>query len=188
MFGGKAKRWLMVGALMLGAMKSAYAVPVLSLTTPSPVVPGQSVVADVTISGAVDLFAYQFSLLFNPSALRATSVTEGPFLATGGSTFFDGGTIDNATGTVSFILGTLLGAINGVNGSGVLAHVTFNVLQAGSTPITFNDVLVLDALGNVVPTLAPGVVVQIPEPGILLLLAMALATMALVARARARKL
>src|ERR1019366_6371228 len=42
-----------------------------------------------------DLYAFQFDLSFNPAVLSATSITEGLFLPTGGSTFFISGDIDN---------------------------------------------------------------------------------------------
>ena len=167
-------------ALFLGGAltQTAMAVPVISIVaTPDPAVVGMPVDIDVQVMGAVDLYAWQFSLSFNPGVMQATAVTEGPFLATGGATFFDGGTIDNVLGTISFSFDTLLGPGPGVNGNGVLEHINFNVTHNGSSALNFSDVLLLDSAlidsgaqwQNL--TLVSTVV---PEPGVMPLLLTAL--------------
>jgi hypothetical protein len=138
----------------------------------------------VSASGATDLYGYQFSLNFNPALLHATTVSEGPFLASGGATFFSPGTTDNALGQVSFVFDTLLSAVAGVNGSGVLATIDFSVLSRASTTLSLSDVLAVDSVGNVLPTQTGQL--SIPEPGMLALLPIALLALMLVMRRQRR--
>ena len=86
---------------------------------------GQSFTLSVVISEASDLYGYQFDLGFDPTVLKATSVTEGAFLGTGGPTIFLPGTIDNVGGSITANADILNGAVSGVNGSGDLLDVTF---------------------------------------------------------------
>jgi len=120
-----------------------------SATTTVSVVPqyvtaniGQSFSVDVVVSDVIDLYAWEIELNWTAPLLSVVSIAEGPFLKTGGSTFF--------VYSFSDILGhllidcTLTGQILGVNGSGVLATVTFLVLGAGGTPLDLYDVVLLD--------------------------------------------
>jgi general secretion pathway protein D len=89
----------------------------------------------VRVEDADDLYAYQFDLSFDPTVLSATSVGEGAFLPSGGSTFFLPGTIDNVAGTVTLTAGSLQGAVPGVTGSGVLALLQFTGSDLGQVPL-----------------------------------------------------
>jgi hypothetical protein len=178
-------------ALIAGAFSGQVlaADPVLSITaTPDPAVLGAPVSIDVLISGIADLYAYQFSLSFDPAVLQATTVTEGPFLASGGgTTVFGAGTIDNTTGSVAFTYDTLIGAVAGVSGTGTLAHISFDVIARGSTPLTFSDVVVLDSnLADVRVQVEDRVLQAVPEPGAWLLFGLGLAGFAAVRRQHTR--
>src|ERR1035441_10690187 len=81
----------------------------LQPTAPTKTV-GQSFTLSVVISGASDLYGYQFDLGFDPTVLKATSVTEGAFLGTGGPTIFLPGTIDNVGGSITANADILNGA------------------------------------------------------------------------------
>jgi len=165
-------------ALVLGAMAAPAAAQTVSFTTSGPGLQGQPLGLDVRITGVVDLYAFQFSLSFNPSVLQAVGVTEGPFLPTAGGTFFGPGTINNTTGIVSFAFDSLVGTIPGANGSGILAHIDFTTPGAGTSPITFSNVVLLNsALVDIPATITGGSisVSPIPEPAAALLLAAGLA-------------
>jgi hypothetical protein len=103
---------------------------------------GQSFSIDVTVSDVVDLYAWEIELNWSASLLGTISVTEGSFLKSGGSTFF----VYSWNDTQGHILidCTLMGQIPGINGSGVLATVTFLVLGAGETPLDLHDEVLLD--------------------------------------------
>ena len=168
------------------AMGAAHAVPVISLNvSPSPAAVGNTVLVNVNISGAVDIYGYQFSLLFNPSVLQAAGGTEGSFLPTGGSTYFVAGTVDNTAGAVNFTVGTLLGLLPGVSGNGTLATLSFNAAALGSSTLAFRDVVLFNSeLVDVTAQVQGGVVSVVPEPGTWLMFGLGLAGVAGLARRR----
>ncbi len=180
-----------LAAATLGALAAAASAQtagsVLSLVaTPTPAVVGSPVNVEVALTGVLDLYAYQFTLAFNPSVLQATSVTEGALLPSGGTTFFAGGTVNNTLGTISFTAASLIGALPGVNGNGVLANIGFNVTQVGMSPLVFSDVLLLDSnlLDLTVQVQNGNVVTVVPEPGTWLMFGLGLAGVAGLARRR----
>jgi hypothetical protein len=102
----------------------------------------------VQISGASDLFGCQFDLGFNPAVFAATTVTEGPFLSSGGATIFLPGAIDNVSGLISSIADILAGPVSGVNGSGTLLNASFQALAAGTSSISLFNVITLNSAGQ----------------------------------------
>jgi hypothetical protein len=166
-------------ALAGGAVLSTAAVP-------DPALPGGSVSVAVSVSDIVDLYAYQFSLLFDPALLQATGVSSGSFLADGGPTFFIPGTIDNGTGRIGFIVDTLQGATPGVSGSGLLASISFDVVAAGTSALNFENVLFLDSmLGDIQMTVQAGSVTAVPEPASMLLMGLGIAALLALRRRQA---
>lgn len=174
------KRTVATMAMVLGfALHAsvAFAAPILSIA-PSSIVVGLGITfsADVVIAEVTDLFLFQFDLAFDPTILAATNLDEGAFLPSGGATFFIPGTIDNAAGSITFTLDTLLGPIPGVTGTGTLASVTFDALAFGTSPITLDNVLLLDSGGFPIAfDKEVGVVSVVPEPATLLLFGSGLA-------------
>ncbi len=114
---------------------------------------GSVVTVDVSISNVTNLYGYQFDLTFNPSILQAVSSSEGPFLASGGSTYFIPGTNDNVGGTVAATADTLLTAVNGVSGSGELAVFTFDAVGKGTSTIGIQNETLLDSALNIISDL-----------------------------------
>jgi hypothetical protein len=152
-------------ALALALLSPAYAAPVLQMSTTT-----TATGIDLTVSAqdVADLYAYQFTLNFDPSLLTALGGTEGAFLPSGGTTFFLPGAIDNGAGSVMFVLGSLIGPIGGVNGSGDLATFSFAVGQSGLASFSLSDVLILDSTFAEMAVDTPELVAQVaqvPEPG-----------------------
>ncbi len=109
---------------------------VLSINPPTKnVTAGTTFIVEIDVSFAVMLYDWQANITFNPAVLRFVNVTEGDFLA------------QQPQGTVgsppiieegSALFGwTTLGIYVGVSGSGILAHVEFEVLAEGESLIEF---------------------------------------------------
>ncbi|NHZ41651.1 cohesin domain-containing protein [Massilia aquatica] len=171
-------------AMLLAASTQAFAIPTLSVSAlPAPVVSGGKLDLAVKISDITDLYGYQFTLSFDAALLKANSFTEGAFLSGAGTTFSDGGTIDNATGTISFVFNTLVGAGPGASGSGELGLFSFDTFGNGNAALTFSDVLFLDANLNEIAVVAEGSSVQVvPEPESFLLVGIGLLAAGVVRR------
>jgi hypothetical protein len=172
-----AKVFVLATALMVGGSIPGFADAVLSVVSPAGLVAGQTFTVGIFVTGptvihngnattsnVTDLDAFQFDLAFNclvptasptgcqpgASVLQVLSVSEGSFLPKGGSnaTFFEPGTINNATGEISLIGD--VGA-SGVTGSGDLVDVTFKALTTGTTDIAIlgnSDLQFFDSNGN----------------------------------------
>ena len=166
----------MIAVLALQSLP-AFAATVSILPPNLDIVAGQTFSVDIAISGVTDLYAYQFDLGFDPSVIMSAGVSEGPFLATGGSTFFLDGAIDNIGGSVSSTADSLLTAISGVSGDGIIARAKFKGLSAGSSSINLFNVVLLDSSLSGIEVNVQGstVVSGVPEPSAVLLLASGLA-------------
>jgi len=149
---------------------------------------GSTFDVEVDISGAVDLYAYQLDLDFNPSVLQSTGViTEGTFFQSGGG--FVPGTVDNKAGTITYNADSLLGPGPGMTGGGQLIVFEFSALAAGTSGLNLANITLLDSnLSDINFTSTDASVtvtgsgpVPTPEPGSLLLLASALGTVGLLA-------
>ncbi len=171
---GWLKASLLSCGLCLLAVEAAWAVPTFSLSAPSQAFKGLPLTVSIFASDFSDLYAYQFDLAFNPMLFQGAPAVEGPFLATAGSTFFDGGIVDNTNGAISFIFDTLIGPGSGASGSGLLASVTFlaSATTQGVGLFSLDNILALDSNLNLiaVQTAPNTVAVSVPEPESLLLL------------------
>jgi len=175
---------LLLGAASAGISAGASAAAVLSVSaSPNPAIVGSTVDLSVLIDDVSDLYGYQFSLSFDPTVLRATAVTEGDFLATGGATSAGVGGIDNATGAVSYVYNLLLGPGAGVSGGGTLAHIRFDVIGIGSTPLTFGEALFVDSHNADIAVRIESTPLQaVPEPATYLMLGVGLVGLAALRR------
>ena len=102
---------------------------------------GQTVDVNITVNNVRDLWGWELdNLTFNPEVLNLTQVQEGPFLKTGGTTFFV--TTLSATNWVELgVVPSTNEAIytnSTVNGGGVILNLQFTVLKAGVSPIIIN--------------------------------------------------
>lgn len=163
----------LAGAL---ATSPALAAPTIAIDSPLDVSPGSTFELSVGASDVADLYAYQFDLLFDPSVFRAVGVTGGGFLSTAGTTFFSGGDIDNAAGTISFVFESLVGPGPGANGSGELLRLSFEAIGAFGArgAFSFANVMALDSNLADLDIGVAGSDVRIPEPATLAMAMLAL--------------
>src|SRR5690348_5071034 len=140
-------------ALVLLVATTAFADGVVTLS-PGPVGPGQIFTVAVNItgptvkdvpSGVSDVYAFELDLSFPSSLVQARQVADGTFLLGSGTTYFSRGTIDNGTGTVSHIFGTLVSAPSGASGSGTLVNIKFQGIAAGTPEIALTKITLLDS-------------------------------------------
>ena len=104
----------------------------------TPIHTGDTFTLDIRAENIADLAGWQFDIAFDPAVLEATSVSEGNFLKTdGGTTFFQGGTIDNAAGKITGLNAARLSA-QGATGTGTLLQVRFKAKSAGETQLTLD--------------------------------------------------
>lgn len=167
---------------------TAHADPIVIVQPSNPVVSvNQTFSLSVSVSNVSNLFAYQFSLRFDPTILSANSISEGSLLSGGGGTFFIPGTINNTAGTITLTANTLLGPVSGISGSGILATFNFSSLAVGSSPSTIFDVTLLNSNLSPIPASVQAGTVKVqsvPEPTTILLLGVGVVGIA--ARARLR--
>jgi hypothetical protein len=116
-----------------------------SLIDPA-LIPSNSFSVNVNIINGTDVLGYEFTLNFDPSIIEATSVLEGPYLSSVGSTTVLVTQIDNSIGFVRF--GAALIAPPGANGDGTLAAITFHVLSMGASLLTISGTSLTDPLGQ----------------------------------------
>jgi hypothetical protein len=134
---------------------------------------GATFTLSVRIDAVSDLYAYQFDLHYDPLVLAAQTVIEGTLLSNVGSTSFIPGTVDNRSGLIAFTGDSLIGPIGGATGAGTLVELIFLALGNGSSPISIDNVLLLDSSMTVIaPTIINDGSVMIgptamPEPGTL---------------------
>ena len=137
---------LFTGALALLQAGPAQAAPTVRLeAAPTSPLVGSSFGIDVIGEDFLDLYAFNFTLSYDPTLIRAVSVDEGSLLPGAGSTFFIPGLIDDAAGSVAFPGDSLLGAIAGASGSGSLATIRFEALAEGISGLLLSDLLFLDS-------------------------------------------
>lgn len=120
---------------------------------------GKTLSVDINVTNIYFLTSWQFTLYFLKSVLNCTSVTEGPFLKTGGGTYF-GKTINNnynATHGSVVAYDSLLG-MTYVNGSGTVVTLTFNTTGAGDTTLHLTDTKLGDQ--NIPPQNIPHTVID----------------------------
>lgn len=193
-FASTSRRFLgaasLVSLLSLSALSAAQAVPVLSISpAAADAVVGSSVAVDVRITDVTDLYAFQFSLSFDPALLQGRAATEGSFFGAGGNTFFGGGTVDNATGRIAYVIDTLLGQSPGVSGSGSLARIVFDVVAPGTSALSFANVLFLTSAQNDISLQIENsaITAAVPEPASLLLMALGVTGWVVLRGARGRQ-
>ena len=117
----------------------------------TPVHIGDTFTLNIHAENVTDLAGWQFDIAFDPAALEAIDVSEGDFLKTdGGSTFFHGGSIDNAAGKIEGLTAARL-STQGASGAGILLQVTFKAKSAGETQLTLQKFQFASTAGDDIP-------------------------------------
>ena len=105
---------------------------------------------DISAENVFDLAGWQFDIAFDPVILEAISVSEGNFLKTGGTTFFQGGSIDNANGKIGGLSAARL-STQGVTGTGTLLQVRFKAKSGGETKLVLQNFEFGATTGTAIP-------------------------------------
>jgi parallel beta-helix repeat protein len=84
-----------------------------------------------------DITAYQFNISYNPSVLKGIEVVNGDLIV-GGSAQFINGTFNNIEGSLSLTAGFYFES-EVTSGPGILANVTFTVVDYGASVITLGS-------------------------------------------------
>ena len=112
---------------------------------------GDTFTLDLRAENVFDLAGWQFDIAFDPAILEAVDVSEGDFLKTdGGTTFFQSGSIDNATGKIGGLSAARL-STQGVTGTGTLLQVRFKAKSAGETQVALQKFQFGTAAGDNIP-------------------------------------
>ena len=110
-----------------------------------------TVTLDIRAENVFDLAGWQFDIAFDPAILEAVDVSEGDFLKTdGGTTFFQGGSIDNASGKITGLNAARLSG-GGVSGTGLLLQVRFKAKAAGETELALDKFQFGSTAGDNIP-------------------------------------
>ena len=105
----------------------------------TPIHTGDTFTLDIGAETVFDLAGWQFDIAFDPAILEALNVSEGNFLKTnGGTTFFQGGRIDNAAGKIAGLSAARL-SDRGVTGTGALLQVRFKAKSGGETQLVLQN-------------------------------------------------
>ena len=119
--------------------------------SPTPIHTGDTFTLDIRAENVSDLAGWQFDIAFDPAALEAIDVSEDNFLkADGGTTFFHGGSIDNAAGKITGLSAIRLSAA-GVNGTGTLLQVRFKAKSGGETELALQNFQFGSVTGDSIP-------------------------------------
>ncbi len=112
---------------------------------------GDNFTFDIRAENVSDLAGWQFDIAFDPTVLEAIEVSEGDFLTTnGGSTFLQGGRIDNTAGTITGLNAALL-SDSGASGSGSILQVKFKPKSEGETTLVLQNFLFGSFTGDNIP-------------------------------------
>ena len=104
----------------------------------TPIHTGDTFTLDISAENVTDMAGWQFDIAFDPAILEAINVSEGNFLKTGGTTFFQGGSIDNVAGKITGLSAARLSA-QGVSGTGTLLQARFKTKSGGETKLVLQN-------------------------------------------------
>lgn len=102
------------------------------------------------------IYGAQFSLIFDKTIVEAIRIDKGALLGSDGAATIEAPKlIDNANGKITYSL-SRSGTGTGMTSSGTLANVTFRGLKAGTTAVTFENVVLGDPNASEIPGATTG--------------------------------
>ena len=117
----------------------------------TPIHTGDTFTLNIRAENIADLAGWQFDIAFDPAILEAINVTEGDFLKqNSASTFFQGGSIDNAAGKIAGLNAARLAA-QGATGTGTLLQVNFKAKSGGETKLMLKNFQFGSITGDIIP-------------------------------------
>ena len=116
----------------------------------TPIHTGDTFTLDIRAETVFDMAGWQFDIAFDPNILEAISVSEGNFLKTGGTTFFQTGSIDNVVGKITGLSAARL-STQGVTGTGVILQVRFKAKSGGETKLALQNFEFGAVTGDLIP-------------------------------------
>jgi len=131
---------------MLPILKTYAATPAITVDPPvSNVTIGDTFNININVTNIANFTGWQLNLYFLKAVLNCTAAVEGPFLKTGGGTFYNKTITNNFNATHGKLLAysALLG-MTSVNGSGTILTVTFKAVGVGNTPLHMDGIKLLD--------------------------------------------
>ena len=112
---------------------------------------GDTFTVHINAEKVTDLSGWQFDLTFDSDVLEAVKVNEGDFLKKeGGTTFFQRGTINNATGKITGLSAALISE-SGIAGTGTLLSVVFSAKADGNSQMALRNFQLGSSAGEVIP-------------------------------------
>jgi hypothetical protein len=133
----------MTGIVFSGA--SGGSTNAISLSAESPASP-TTLALDVRASGVANLYGVALNLTYPTSVVQFTGATEGTFLNAAGTASTTFQAVESPPGTL--VVGvSRLGAVQGANGSGVIATLHFTATASGTGAFAFSRNAGFDSTG-----------------------------------------
>ena len=130
-------------------------------TDTNPLSVGDEFTLQLNVENVTDLGGWQADLTFDPTVLKAMSVTEGDFLKQNdGITFFLEGTIKNTLGKITGIRALRLDR-KAVEGQGTLLSVTFTAIANGTSQLRLDNFLAATRYGERTRSIPPEITITV---------------------------
>lgn len=146
--------WAVVSAVLLASMlalafnpRIAQAIGTSLYVNPAEntVNKGEFITINIEIQGVTNLFSYETKLGYDKTILEPVTIEEGPFIQD--QTTSPQGTLFLSSVEEGYVVVACmtLGNYPGVNGSGTLLSITFNVTKTGTSALHLYDSILLDS-------------------------------------------